>query len=502
MVKNTDPSLQVGSGFSQTNVIQKFAVRPAGGVEAEYSFHYSETSNAPRYDRLYADTRNPPGELDFAEWFYGPQKWMMNRISVNHQKNGGFYDRARVIGAWQRFGESRHDRRFGRTTRSSQVEQVDAYSLNLDFDKQVGARTSLFYGAEAVLNDISSTAYDTDIHTKVRVPAQTRYPDGSTWRAYGVYANAKYKATGRLILNAALRYSIFDIHAHFDTTFTPLPVTSVTNRNDALNGSLGAVFMPGNKSRVYLNIATAFRAPNIDDIGKVFESQPGSVVIPNTDLTPEYAYNAEAGFVKVFGKSVKVDAAIYYTLLNNALARRPFRLNGMDSIIYRGEASGVQAILNIAKANVYGIQAGIEADLAGGFGFSLKASYQKGEEQSGELLQYYPKSHVPPAFGRFDLFYKQRRLRIDAYVVHNAQMTFDDLSFDDRNDDVPFAKDASGRPFVPAWTTFNVKAAFYLNRHFTLTGGVENITDVLYRPFASGISAPGRNFIVSLRLKV
>jgi hemoglobin/transferrin/lactoferrin receptor protein len=34
---------------------------------------------------------------------------------------------------------------------------------------------------------------------------------------------------------------------------------------------------------------------------------------------------------------------------------------------------------------------------------------------------------------------------------------------------------------------------------FSVSGGVENLTDVRYRPYSSGITAPGRNFILSLK---
>ena len=50
------------------------------------------------------------------------------------------------------------------------------------------------------------------------------------------------------------------------------------------------------------NLSTAFRAPNIDDIGKVFDSEPGSVVVPNNDLKPEYAYGGELGLTLNFNK--------------------------------------------------------------------------------------------------------------------------------------------------------------------------------------------------------
>lgn len=502
MVRNADPRVQVGSAFGQTNFMQKFAVKVTPDLEADHAFHYSESSNAPRYDRLYQDERDPQGQLDYAEWFYGPQLWMMNRASVTHSGENAAYDRARIIAAWQRFGESRHDRRTGRTTLGNQIERVDAYSLNVDLDKQINSRLSLFYGAEGVFNHISSTAYDLDIHSKVRTPAQTRYPHNSTWQTYGAYANLKYRITPKLILTTGARYTHYAISARFDTTFIPLPFTSAVNSNGALNGAAGVSFLPNPTMRMYVNLATGFRAPNMDDIGKVFESEAGSLVVPNKDLAPEYAYNGEAGFVKVIGKFVKIDGAAYYTLLRNALARRPYRFNNSDLIVFAGDTSHVQAIQNITQAYVYGVQAGVELDLPAGFGMSLKGSWQKGMEQSEDSLLYYPKTHVPPAFARADIFYSRRKVRVDLYSVYHAGMSYDDLSLNDRNDDVPFAKDPEGKAFVPSWYTLNAKLAWYFSPAFTITGGVENITDVLYRPFSSGISAPGRNYIVSLSLKL
>lgn len=52
---------------------------------------------------------------------------------------------------------------------------------------------------------------------------------------------------------------------------------------------------------------------------------------------------------------------------------------------------------------------------------------------------------------------------------------------------------------MPAWYTFNYRLAYHPNKNFTLQFSVENIFDYHYRVFASGISAPGRNFIFSVR---
>ncbi|MCB0619916.1 MAG: TonB-dependent receptor, partial [Saprospiraceae bacterium] len=120
----------------------------------------------------------------------------------------------------------------------------------------------------------------------------------------------------------------------------------------ALTGSVGLVFNPNPHWQLSANFATGFRSPNVDDVGKVFDSEPGSVVVPNPDLRPEYAYNGEVGIARSFGGFLKLDLAAYYTLLDNALVRRNSTRNGLDRLLYDGELSQVQSIQNAAQATV------------------------------------------------------------------------------------------------------------------------------------------------------
>jgi hemoglobin/transferrin/lactoferrin receptor protein len=52
---------------------------------------------------------------------------------------------------------------------------------------------------------------------------------------------------------------------------------------------------------------------------------------------------------------------------------------------------------------------------------------------------------------------------------------------------------------MPGWYTLNFRAGYQFNRFLNLQFGIENILDRHYRNFASGISAPGRNVMVTLR---
>ena len=77
--------------------------------------------------------------------------------------------------------------------------------------------------------------------------------------------------------------------------FLNLPFNNAKINSGAFTGTAGISWIPNEIIRWKLNASSAFRAPNMDDIGKVFDSEPGSVVVPNNDLKPEYAYGGELG---------------------------------------------------------------------------------------------------------------------------------------------------------------------------------------------------------------
>jgi len=499
MVANEDSALQVGSKYSQINFMQKVHYKPTQYWEIGYAFHFSETSKFSRYDRLYVIKKDGPykNKLRWAEWYYGPQKWQMHRIAIKHSKNNLVYDKLNLVAAYQFFEESRYDREFMFRELQTQKETVKAFSVNLDFDKKIVKELTLSYGYEFVHNTVGSIASLAHVITKEVTPSVTRYPDGSTWQTNGLYLSAKYKPSPKWILNGGMRLNDYIIKANFDTTFFPFPFTNTVMGNRSINGSLGLVYVPVKSCQIYINGANGFRAPNIDDMGKVFESTPGYLVVPNPNLKPEKVYNAEIGTVKTFGNFIQLDFTAYYTWLVDAMVRKDFVLNGQTSIRYLGNRSTIQAMQNVGKIQVYGLQAGIEFYYKG-VGFKSNISYQNGKEQSPDSLIYYPLRHAAPLFGNIHISYERKKIKLDFYAIYNDKMNYEDLALTERIS-ASYAKDEDGFNYSAAWYTLNFKMAFSLSKFVVISAGVENIANGLYRPYSSGINAPGRNFIASLR---
>ncbi|MBL6445898.1 TonB-dependent receptor [Fulvivirga sp. 29W222] len=494
VVTNNDPQVQAPSGYTQINMMQKLRFNPNDHWDIEYGLHYSETSDYARYDR---HIRYKKGLPRYGEWSYGPQKWLMNNLNISYSSVGRFFDEATLRLAWQSFEESRISRNFNDNIRETRVEEVEAYSANLDFIKSIHDKNRLYYGIEIVGNDVTSTGINEDISTGERSPGPARYPQ-ATWSSYGLYVSDQHDLSDDLMLQAGLRYNQVKIDASFDTRFYPFPFSDAELNNGALTGSIGTVYRPTNTLVISLNAATAFRSPNVDDMGKVFDSEPGSIVIPNPDLNPEYAYNLDLGIAKTFDDLLKIDISGYYTRLQNALTRRDYTLNGQDSIMYDGELSQVQAIQNAATAQVYGIQAGFKLNLSDGFELSSDFSYQKGTEEldNGEES---PSRHAAPWFGVTRLTYKFDKLNMQFYTHYSGKRVFDDLPEEEKGKTDIYAIDDDGNPWSPGWYTLNFKANYAFADNLSISAGLENITDQRYRPYSSGIVAPGRNFILSLK---
>lgn len=491
-----DPLLQIPSAYSQINLMQKVRFKPNKNWDFQYAFHYSETSPYGRYDR---HNRQRNGKARYAEWDYGAQSWLMNALSIEHQQANFLYDQMSLRIAQQSFEESRIDRDLNDPERRSRQENVEAYSLNADFIKSFDAQNHLFYGIEYVHNQVSSQGQIENINTRATQPTSSRYPQAD-WRSAAIYLNTDLRLSEQLSLQGGMRYNLFAIEADFsqNLAFFPFPFREAEVNNASLTGSVGLVYRPDDTWIVKTNFGTAFRAPNVDDLGKIFDSEPGAVLIPNPDLEAEYAYNVDIGVAKIIAETLRLELTAYRTNLQNALVRRDFQLNGQDSITYDGELSRVQAIQNAAVANVYGIQAGIELKLPAGFSLSSDFNYQVGEEEL-EDGSINPSRHAAPWFGVSRFTYKQEALELQFYAHYQGERRFEDLAPEEQNKDEIYAKDANGNNYSPAWYTLNFKARYSLNEHFQITAGIENLTDQRYRPYSSGISGAGRNLIFALQ---
>ncbi len=497
MVQNSEPLIQKPTGYNQFNILEKIKFEPSENLFFDFGLYYSQTSDYSRYDRL---LRYGGENLRLAEWYYGPQKWFMANFKVTKlSSRSNLYDKLKVTTAFQNFKESRFDRDYQSSIKNIRKESVDAYSFNLDLEKKLSNKTEFNYGLEYLYNSVFSKGSELDILSNIESTTVSRYPDGSNWQSIAAYSSIKYTPNSKFVLQSGLRYNHIIAQADFkeNNEYLNLPFNESKVNTGALTGTAGLTWTPSSTIQWRFNASTAFRAPNIDDIGKVFDSEPGSVVVPNQNLKSEYAVGGDLGLKLNFNGIVKIDLGTYYTYLDNALVRRDYTLNGENEILYDGELSNVQAIQNASKAWIYGFETGLEVNFTKTFKLKSQYNFVGGtEEDEGVEV---PIRHVAPSFGNTHLEFKKDKLKLDAFINYNGELSYNELAPSEKEKDYIYALDNNGNPYAPSWYTLNLTAQYQINDSIQFTTSLENISDQRYKTYSSGLVASGRNFIVALK---
>ena len=513
MLVNSQENLQRNTGYNQVNLLQKVFFRPNPKVGFTLNVQYSSSSLIPRYDKL-NDIKNDT--IKYAEWHYGPQDRLFTALRTQLTSETGFYDEATVILGYQKVGEDRITRKFRNDWRTTRNEEVNVLTFNADMYKSIDSVRNFQYGVEATHNKVLSKAEAFNVNDSTEAYAATRYPDGgSDVQSAAAYLTYKWWLNKMLLLNAGIRYSQVSMSSKFkENSLYDFSFDKIDINTSAFNGSAGLVIRPSNFWQFNISTATGFRAPNVDDYGKVF-SKDDFVVVPNPDLVPEFVKSAEIGIVRKFKDKVsEIKILGYYTLLTNAIVRRDYKLNGEDSLVYDGDTVRITANTNSNEAIVYGAFLGVKWRLFEGMILESNVNYTHGEDLTDKV----PLSHIPPIFGKTSLNYQFQKgkrlkpLKVSVYTFYNGWKRL--VEYGSASVDNLSEATVDG---MPAWYTLNFNGSYEFkiktphyegeqaiqnvedHRILMLQLGVENIMDLHYRYFASGISAPGRNFVLTLR---
>lgn len=492
IVPNSNTNLQKGSGYVQYDLLQKFLIAGKGNLKHVLNFQYSASSKVNRYDRL--TELGAAGKPNFAQWYYGPEKRGLASYSLQFGQSP-LAENGKLTLAYQWIEESRNTRRLNSAWLTQRRERVHVASVLLDLSEQIG-KHELRYGLEGSFNLVQSTARSIHADNESTKPASTRYPDGgSQYFSAAAYLSHTWEINSRWILATGARVNYVGLRALFtDTSFFAFPFSRASQNHLSANGNLGIIYQPGHGWRLALSGATGFRAPNVDDLGKVFDSQPGNLIVPNPSIRPEYTVNTDFNISKTFGNVLRVEAIGFFTYLFDFISVQPFKFNGKDSLLYEGVMSIVSANLNAGDGFVTGTTFRALADLHPNFTLDGTFTYTYGRLRKEN--DFIPLDHIPPLFGRLSVHVKFKKIHGEFFTLFNGRKYLKDYS-PNGEDNLPYATPNG----MPGWFTLNLRATYTPIPALQVQVALENLSDVRYRTFASGISAPGRNLILSLRTR-
>jgi hemoglobin/transferrin/lactoferrin receptor protein len=545
-IRSSDPNIQKGTAYSQLDILQKVKFQPSEKIYFVLNMQYSTSSNVPRYDVL-QDTVGSAKELKWAEWYYGPQQRLFSSLKARIQESSSaLFNKASFIAAYQRIDEDRLKRKFRKRHRTFNLEDVKVYSFTADFDKFLdeAQRHTFSYGFDLSHNDVQSSAGRLNINTGRAIYDElSRYPSGGgTSQTYAGYITYNLQSKNEALnFNIGGRFSSNAIEFSYlesDLDIIQWPeeyIEGLNISNKALNWAIGLTYQSEDNWQFKAATSTAFRAPNLDDLAKV-RPKNGKATVPNTDLKPEYSLNYEATLGKQIGNLNENKKGAYlllsvtgfYTELTDVIVREAGTLpNGSDIIIVDDEGHDVQQNINAGEAFVQGVSGNAQFNWNDQIILAGSINYTKGRRSLVDaelgLDTLVAMDHIPPLYGNVSLTFQTERLRLQGLIRFNGAKPADEFGITNveyipeyrcylydpegsadnieyglinNNPDTPCQSVYEG---LPAWMTYNIYASYRFSPSFSVNLGLENIADIHYRNFASGISAPGRNFSISLR---
>lgn len=502
---NENPLIQKNTDYSQLDLFQKFLVQLNDQNQFILNIQFSNSSDIPRYDKL-VEKKNE--KLRYAEWYYGPQKRFLVSPQLKIFPQNKFMNSGRITFAYQAIEESRNSRSFGSMIRKIQKEKVDVLSLNGDFEFTYTDRHSFSYGFEATYNEVSSYALGKEliveqnqiINLAPSTPFPSRYPsDGSFYDSFAGFINWIWDFNPKLTLNFGARFTKTNLEAKWKEYYNINKLLDTVNLDaTALTGTLALTYRPSKKIQWNAIISNGFRSPNIDDVGKIRENN-GYLVVPNPFLFPEYAYNFELGVSKYFVQSKNyVSLRGFTTLISRHIGRNNYSIFADAStpddktIIYNGEVVETIANSNLGNRYIYG------SSIDGYFSMSRSLSIRGNLSiiEGVKSKKYGPLPSISPAFGRLFIQYQKEN-----WLSHFSYQFSDKKNIEDYSeggeDGLEETALISENPELfagtPAWKELSWLTQYRYKENTLFRIALENIFDVHYRSFASGISSPGRN---------
>ena len=513
---NLNESIQKNTGYSQVDLFQKFLFRIGDDNLLNLNIQFSESSDIDRYDQLSIPMDN---SLKFSEWYYGPQKRLLISPSLRIFPKKKFMDKGVITFGFQKINESRIKRKFNSLNRSHQIEDLKVLSLNGDFDTSFNNGHTVSYGIETTYNHNYSKAYnrvlDVDgnnivgVSKKFAIP--TRYPsDGSSYASFASYVNWSWNMSEFFTFNIGTRLTFTKLKASWNDVISVNPQLSRVNLNsEALTTTVSMKLRPSNKIQINTVLSSGFRNPNIDDIGKIRENN-GLLVVPNTFLKPEYAYNLDLGVdYKSLDNKNYLSIRGFSTIISRHIGRAEYIVFSdittpdTSTIIYNNEEVTTIANKNLGNRFIHGFSIDGFNNLSRSLKIDYSLTYTKGDNNE----TYGPLPSISPLFGSLSLDYVKNDLTIKAVYKFSDSKDPSEYSLggEDGLDETPYIIGQDGlKDFLgtPSWSDFSIYASLNISPNSTLRLGITNIFDIHYRTFASGISAPGRSFQAGLNLKL
>lgn len=241
-----------------------------------------------------------------------------------------------------------------------------------------------------------------------------------------------------------------------------------SNDNNAVNVQGGLVYKLNAVNTLNLSVARKTRFATTKDR----YSYKFGTAIPNPDLKAEYSVNYELGYTGTFNNRLRVQAAAFYSKINNTIL-------SVNNVLFDAARNVWQSQMqNVGQSEYLGAEAGLEYQFLTALKGGINYTYVKRNNLTDASVHF---TDVPEhkVFG-FLQYQLRSRFTIQANTEYNSS----------RYSTTYGTK--SG-----AFMLLNASATMNVWRYFSVEAGINNIADRNYT-LVEGYPEAGRNYFVNL----
>ncbi|ARK09248.1 TonB-dependent receptor [Fibrella sp. ES10-3-2-2] len=457
--------LEAPTGYTQLSGDVKARFRLSDKLLATAAYQSVRQDSVPVFHRVRLE--------NYRYYQFNPQRRQLAYARLDGFYNHKFLQSVQLTALWQDQTEGRQSQRNNSPTAIYERDQTTTTGLTLLANAQPTRFWHMQNGAEWYNDRVASSRQDVITQTGVGTSKRGLYPNGATMSSLALFSTHTI-TLNRLTLIAGGRYNAFRIMT---------PEAGTTSKEKAIirpsalvgNAGVSVTILPG--LRVVGSVQSAFRAPNIDDLGTLgvvdFRYE-----VPNASLRPERSLNMEAG-VKLRTRRVSATLLAYNNRLTDFISRVR---SGNDSI----QGYPVFVKLNSAESFIRGLEAEAEYEFLPNWLAYGNLTYTYGQNVTANE----PFRRIPPLNGRMGITYQSPAgwwTRAEyLYAGAQTRLAAGDLS------DNRIAKGGT-----PGWQVLNLNGG-YRFRHVTLSAEWQNITNEAYRTHGSGVDGVGSSAWLSV----
>jgi iron complex outermembrane receptor protein/hemoglobin/transferrin/lactoferrin receptor protein len=454
------------SGYRQYAFDLKSNILLTDNQSLTIAHQYLRQNDVPIYHKVklenfaYNDFEIQSRQLTYARWEYWGKSKILQKISIT--------------GFWNQTEEGRKFKKNNATTHTQENDRVHTGGFNFELLSQIAKNWQASSGIEFYHDKVLSNKLISNELDNTQTVSRGLYPDNSRAQNLAVFTLHSLRFSPWQ-LTWGLRFNAFRLNVRDETLGESILKPS------ALVGNLGIQYFLHPNHQLLATFNTAFRAPNIDDLGTLgvvdFRYE-----VPTFGLKPEKSSNYEIAY-KMQTRRFSMRAAWFRNDLKDLILRVKSSYNGQTVIdgkeVYRKE--------NVAQAYIQGFELDFESQIAKNWLLGANLSYLLGEN----LTDQEPLRRVPPVNGNLYVSFKQKNwwLKADFWAADKQNR----LAKGDKADN---RINPNG---TPGWKVFNFSSGYHCN-FMQIQAGIQNILNEAYRIHGSGVDGYGRSFWVSTKI--